>query len=235
MFVLNKRHRERLRIQLKYDKRKCLNFVYNYMGTRHLKKKYYFGYGCKNLIIVVNDKTCFKFPFHKEQAQLWEKEKAIVDSFSSILHVKMPKIQIIKQGDMCVKKYDFIDGVTIDCADRELVKKNVWKIANQLVDFIFAMADSNPSKLKSFVPKHSKKPGFLYGWGHNDIGGNFILNPKTMDIIGFIDWENAGYGDIMPDLAQAIRYWNKMGYTQLGIEVIRKYTDKYIKHISSKK
>lgn len=235
MFILNKQKRNLLRTKLKFDTKWCRDFVYDYMGTKNLKLKSYVGHGCKNVIIVVDKKTCFKFPIDKKANYNPEKEKLIIDYFSTIVKFKLPKIEIIKHNGMYIKKYDFIDGVSIDDANRKLVKANISKIAAQITDFLFTLSTANPSVLKKFIPAHSKKPGFLYGWGHNDIGGNFILNPKTMDIIGFIDWESAAYGDLMPDIIIATRHWDRRGYDSLGVEIMQQYAKKYLQYVISKK
>lgn len=233
MFIHDKQTRDTVRTKLKFGTKKYLDFVYDYMGTKRLKIKYYVGKGCKNLIIVVNKKTCFKFPLYNSNINIVDREKKITDYFSGVLQKKIPNIEIIKYGEIYVEKYDFIDGITVNCANLELVKRNILKIADQLADFLFIMTKHSPDKLKSFVPINSGSPGFLYGWGHMDIGGNFILNPKTMDVIGFIDWENAGYGDIMPDLVWATQYWCKLGLYQLGIEIVKKYAEKYLEYVNS--
>ena len=34
----------------------------------------------------------------------------------------------------------------------------------------------------------------MYGWNQNDLWDNFLLNPKTYDVVAAIDWEGATYG-----------------------------------------
>ena len=234
MFIPNKQTRNLLRTKLKFDTKWCRDFVYEYMGTRNLHIKSYVGHGCKNIILVVNKQVCFKFPITEDANYNPEREKLITDYFRTKLKIQIPQIEIIKHGYIYIKKYDFVNGVPVDHANRKLVKQNISKIAEQITDFIFTLSTDNPKELKQFVPAHSKKPGFLYGWGHNDIGGNFILDPNTMDVVGIIDWESATYGDLMPDILIASRHWSRRSWDALGVLILQQYAKKYLQYINNK-
>ena len=67
----------------------------------------------------------------------------------------------------------------------------------------------------------------MYGWFHNDIGQNFILNPETYDIVGFIDWEAADFCSFKFGLYCADHHWDKFGYRGFLVDVMDTYTRLY--------
>ena len=62
---------------------------------------------------------------------------------------------------------------------------------------------------------------------HNDIGQNFILNPETFDIVGFIDWETAVFDSFKVGLYIADHHWDKFGYRGIGIDILSAYSELY--------
>ncbi|MBO4480195.1 MAG: hypothetical protein J5742_01040 [Alphaproteobacteria bacterium] len=233
-FIPNESRRKKFRTKLQFETKWCLEFVRNYMGDKNVKLDTYVGHGCLNYIVVANRKYVFKFPIHDGTDEDPTKEKRITDYFAKKLSITVPTLEIIKHNGRYIKKYDFIDGVTLADVDRKRFDANRAKIASQIADFIFTMSTTDPRTLGDLKPRDAGRPGFMYGWGHRDIGGNFILNPKTMDVIGFIDYENAGFGDLMQDFRNANRHWSRRGYDSLGIEILKFYTEKYIAYINKK-
>lgn len=235
--IPNKTKRKKIRTKLQFDTKWCVDFVRNiYDGKyKNAKLSTYIGRGGQNYIVVVDKKYVFKFPIRNSANKNPIAEKRISDYFARVSPVRVPKLEIINHNGKFIRKYDFIDGVIIEDADKNLVKQNLDKIAKQIADFLFVMSTSNPVALKDLKPKNAATPGFMYGWSHNDIGGNFILDPKTMDVVGFIDWENAKFGDIMPDMCNAVFHWNKFGHSALGVKIMKFYAEKYIERTLKKK
>lgn len=226
-FVWDTKARDKLRTRLRFDTRWCFDFVREYIHDSNAKLSSYVGYGCRNFIIVVNKTNVFKFPVREKKGETSFAEKRITDYFEKKSPVKIPHVEIVKVRDRYVKVYDYVDGIMIDDADPKLVQKNIDKIAEQIADFLLTLSVDDPKELLDLKPNKKDKPGFMYGWGHRDIGGNFVLDKKTMDVIGFIDWEMAGFGDLMPDFEMATHHWNKLGLDRLGVKVLAAYAKKY--------
>ncbi len=205
-----------------------MDFVREYMGNTNIKLNTYIGRGGMNYIVVADKKYVFKFPIQPGANKNPIAEKRITDYFSTISPVPISKLEIIEHNGIYIRKYDFIEGVIIENANPDLVNKNITKIAAQISDFLFTISTANPRTLNDLKPNGATKPDFMYGWYHNDIGGNFILDPTTMDVIGFIDWENAHFGDMTNDIVNATYHWNKFGFMRLGILIMKNYAKRYI-------
>lgn len=223
-FIPNELRRRRFRTMLRFDTDWCPKFVREYIKTPKPQLKTYVGNGCHNYVVVADKKYVFKFPIRNNKNQDPGPEQRITQSLTAASPYRVPRMEIIKHDNGYIKKYDYLDGVTIASADKSRVQKNLHKIAEQIARFLFALSTYDPADISDLKPAGAHARGFMYGWGHNDIGGNFILNPETMDIIGFIDWETATFGDLMPDLYNATHYWAKLGFDTLGIMVLEQYT-----------
>lgn len=226
--IPNKTKRKKFRVKLQFDTKWCLDFVREYTGNPRIKLSTYIGRGGMNYIVVADKKYVFKFPIQPGANKNPIAEKRITDYFSTISPIPISKLEIIQHNGIYIRKYDFIDGVIIECANPDLVNKNIKKIATQISDFLFTISTANPRALNDLKPDGATKPDFMYGWYHNDIGGNFILDPTTMDVIGFIDWENAHFGDMTTDIINATYHWNKFGFMRLGILIMKNYAKRYI-------
>lgn len=233
--IPNKTVRKKFRVKLQFNTKWCIDFVREYTTNPNVKLSTYIGRGGMNYIVVADKKYVFKFPIQPGANKNPIAEKRISDYFARIAPCHVPKLEIIEHNGIYIRKYDFIDGVIIEAATPDLVNKNITKIATQIAEFMFCLASADPDELSDLKPKNSDTQHFMYGWMHNDIGGNFILDPRTMDVIGFIDWENACFGDIMPDMVRANFHWSKFGYNRLGIEIMKIMAEKYIEQIKNKK
>lgn len=235
-FVWNTKKRDKLRTKLRFDTKWCVKFVYDYISAENITNiSTCVGYGCRNYIIIVNNKFVFKFPIRDKTGVESLTEKRITDYFSNISPIKIPKMDVIEYNGRYIKKYDYICGATLGDLDKNIVEKYADKLTSQIADFLFVLSVNNPKCLDDLKPIHATKCGFMYGWGHCDIGENFIIDKNTMDIVGFIDWECATFGDLMPDFRNAVHRWNKLGFENFGITVLQKYSEKYIEYIKSYK
>ena len=100
------------------------------------------------------------------------------------------------------------------------------KIASQLAQFMFEIGRTDPASIREFKKQKNAKPGYMYGWFHNDIGQNFLMDDE-LNIIGFIDWDAVDFCDFKPSMYMAERFWNKNGYRGLMTDVLYEYSKIY--------
>ena len=61
------------------------------------------------------------------------------------------------------------------------------------------------------------------GLTHGDMCSNIIVNPETMDVVGIIDWEYAGYSSLMREFFGLFRVRRKMRMTDIAPIAMRTY------------
>lgn len=228
--IPGKRRRDIVRIKIKYHKylHDCKEFALAHIDGKPHKIKIDVGPRGHNLILLVDKLCAFKFPLHDNGYEKSMREKKIVDAFSKISPVKIPKTEVFQWGDIWVRKYEFADGVLLKKIKPETVIQNRDKIAKQLANFIFQIGIYDPTELYDLKPKKNDKPEFMHGWFHNDIAENFTVDPNTLDIKYFIDWEDAQFMDFCFTSMQ--RNWKKLGFDGLYDTVIKKYNALYEKN-----
>jgi hypothetical protein len=195
-FIPNRTKRNRVHFLLDNSAyvRKCVRFVKS-LGDFHDIKKIV-GRGSRNLVISVDKKYVFKFPVRSNGYDKALREQKITDVFRKISPIKIPDMEIIDFNGIAVRKYEYVDGVNLEYfSPRNIPHDTETKIAKQLAQFLYTIGQSDPKELRDFKTNKKEKPSILYGWCQNDIKYNFIMNPKTFDIIAIIDWEETGFND----------------------------------------
>jgi len=229
--IPGKKRRDIVRIKIKYREylRDCKRFALEHTdGERH-KVRIDVGARSHNLILLVGNVAAFKFPLHENGYEKATREKRIVDAFTKISPIKIPKLEVIQWGDITVRKYEFATGVLLKKIKPSIVIQNRDKIASQLAKFMVAIGNADPVSIRDLKPNKNEKPRFLHGWFHNDIAENFTVDPKTLDILYFIDWEDTIFYDFELGLMHARRSWEKSGFVGLTDSLIDKYTKLYKK------
>ena len=226
-FIPGKSRRDMVRVRLRYDTRRYVKFVREYFGNSKIPLKTCVGYGCCNLIVLAGSQYAFKFPLHDDGAVRALRELRITTALRKYTTLKIPEMEIIKWNNIAVRKYEFFPGVTLNELSPRVVMKNRHHIASQIALFLYHIGTADPAEIRDLKPKKTAKPDFLHGWFHNDIGGNFILNPDTFDIVGFIDWEVADFCSFLPGLYMADRHWDKYGYHGMAVDVLSQYAKLY--------
>lgn len=226
-FVVGKSRRDKLRVMLRYNTKAFVKFVRDYFNDPKLPVKTCVGFGCCNFIVVVGGRYAFKFPLHDNGAARALRELRITTELRKHTTFSIPEMEIIKWGDVAVRKYEFFQGVTLNEIPPRIVRENRRHIAEQIALFMYQVGCADPVKICDLKPKISDSPDFLYGWFHNDIGANFILNPETFDIVGFIDWETVEFCSFNRGLYVADAFWNKYGYHGLMVDVMSCYSKLY--------
>ena len=219
--------RHKVRVGIKYGTKKYIDFAKQNAGLPNAKVKTYLGHCCKNLVVVLNESIAYKFPLTEKKYHDAIKEKMFMDAFRKVSPVPLAQPEVLQYHGTDVLKYQFIKGKVITELSPKQTVAHAAKIGWQLGDFIYAIGMSDPRELKKLKPTQNAKPEFMFGWCHNDIGANFILNPDTMEIVGFIDWATARFCDFKPDFVRALRHLDHRGHGAVLIQAMMRYIDLY--------
>ena len=222
--------RDRVRVRIRYPwVPNYVKWVRNYARAHNIppKMKICVGFGSKNYVIILNKQYVFKFQLRDPDIKNIYREKRIVDTFQKISPIKTPGVELIDIGDTIVRKYDFVQGSTLVDLKASDVLKHRAKIAKQIANFLYVVGRADPKELRDLKPDPRAKPGFLYGWFHGDIWQNFMLDPKTFDVIYFIDWEESGFKDFRPSLRDTAHHWERYKYVGLIVDCVAEYAKLY--------
>lgn len=222
--------RDKVRVKIRYPQvRDYVKWVRNYARENNIpaKIKIRVGFGSKNYVIILNKQYVFKFQLGAPDAESVYREKRIVDTFQKISPIKTPGVEVIYVGDAIVRKYDFVRGLSLVDLKAADVLKHRDKIAKQIANFLHVVGRADPKELQDLKPNPREKPGFLYGWFHGDIWQNFMLDPKTFDVIYFIDWEDSGFKDFRPSLRDTAHHWERYKYVGLIVDCMTEYAKLY--------
>lgn len=219
-FIPGKKNREAFRRTQLYDYRKKLNSLKMHFGDAKKIKMFKGGW---NIGFIIDGKYVVKIRkvYDKQAApQNIIREKRITDAFAKIVNVRIPKIQIFDAGEYTFYYYEMIPGRNLNTFSLEQISRHCVQIGRQLGAFIYALHNHNPrsiNDLKQGAPDNAD------GWNHNDICNNIIVDPKSMNIVGIIDWEYAGYGPLVTEFNNTIAFKDKIKMSGLIIEVMSEY------------
>ena len=235
--IPDKALRDKVRTMIRYPQtRKYIKYVRQYAkNMSKCKIKTRVGYGCSNFIVILNDKWVFKFPLLDNGVASSVREKRIVDAFQHISPIKIPQIELLKFDNMIVRKYEFAKGKLLTEVDPNIIAKNREHIAKQIANFLYVVGKSDPKEIRDLKADPAAKPDFLYGWFQGDVWQNFMLDPKTMNINFFIDWEDAGFKDFKKALRAASHHWDKFGYRGIIVDSMAEYAKLYYQQSDEKK
>lgn len=190
--IWNKDKRKKVRVILNSSMGANLRFIRRDIGVpiRHVKT--FTGYQARNLIIAVNKKYVYKFPLRRNDSnKLALREKRIVDALIPYSSIFIPPVEILHFRGQLVRKYPYVAGVSLRCLPIDVIKKNKDKLAKQIAQFVYEIGCADPTEIRDLKPNPDAKPAFMTGWFQGDIPDNFIIDPKTMNIVAFIDWEDS--------------------------------------------
>ena len=218
VLIPNKKLRDKIRTENLYDwknKYKALKEKYPALDFRKTKMIK----GGWNIGFIVDKKYVFKIRKSFDNSlptDKIEREKRITDAFADISPLRIPKIEIIKAGKYVFFKYDFIPGKNLNTFSSHKIKQNKEKWGKQLAEFIYAIHNHNPKEINDLKDKNIGD-----GWNHNDICNNIIVDKKTMNIMGIIDWEYSGWGLLETEFINCVKFSKKI--TDSGILPIIKH------------
>lgn len=229
-FIPNKKTRSKVRVILNNP---CVcNYIkyvrqwagINCGGVKKLSVE--FGVGCHNMVVLLNDAHVFKFSLLPGREGRAYHEERVVNAFRKISPIRFPEMELIELEDTVVRRYEFISGKMLMDFSPTVINENKTKIAQQLAKFIYTIGCSDPVELYDLKPDLAAKPGFLYGWFHDDIGNNFMMD-DDLNIVAFIDCENMKFCDFKKSLSNSEHFWDKNGIRGLMIEVLSHYAKLY--------
>ncbi|MBO7042473.1 MAG: hypothetical protein J6W08_01245 [Alphaproteobacteria bacterium] len=230
-FIWSKRLRDKVRTRIRFPQtRDYVRYVRKFARNMEQRKiRTLVGYGCKNFIVILNNKHVFKFPLLTDGKDVSIREKRIVDAFYGISPIKIPLLKVIPYKNIYIRKYEFAKGTLLTDVSPKVIAEHSEHIAKQIAKFLYVIGKQDPVEIRDLKPNQSDRPGFLYGWCQDDIWQNFMLDTKTFDITFFIDWENTKFADFRPSLYVSSHNWDKFGYRSIMINVIAEYAKLYFK------
>ncbi len=218
-FIPSKQKRNQIRTVKLYDwrnKYRALRAAFPELNFRHTKMIK----GGWNIGFIVDKKYVFKIrKFYDKSipADHIMREKRITDAFADISPLRIPKIDIVRAGGYTYYKYDFIPGKNLNTFSLRTISRNSWKWGRQLAEFITAVHNARPAEIEDLRTQDGD------GWNHNDICNNIIVNRKTMDIVGLIDWEYSGWGTLETEFHNVIAFSKNMQESGILIAVMLEY------------
>lgn len=228
-FIRKKSLRDKVRTMIRYPQVwGYIRYVRHYArNMKHHKIKTVVGYGCKNFVVILNDKHVFKFPLLNDGFAVALRETRITDAFRKISPIKIPEMRVVQYKGVYIRKYEFAYGTLLTDIDPKIINKYRPHIARQIANFLYVIGTSDPAEIRDLKNKPNDVPGFMYGWFQGDIWQNFMLDTKTFDINFFIDWEGAAFMDFGDSLRVASHNWDKFGYKGIIVDLMAEYAKLY--------
>jgi len=227
-FIWSKKLRDKVRTMIRYPQ--TLDYIrYVRKFARNMetcKIKTMVGRGCRNFVVILNDKHVFKFPLFTDGKEIATREKRIVNAFYGISPIKIPLMKIIPYKNIVVRKYEFARGTLLSDVKPELICAHRQHIAKQIAKMLYIIGKQDPVEIRDLKPQPNAKPDYLYGWFQGDIWQNFMLD-ENFNITFFIDWEDTAFQSFLPAIYCASHTWEKRGYIYLGIDVVAEYSKLY--------
>ncbi|MBD5388826.1 hypothetical protein HDR63_01045 [bacterium] len=180
--------------------------------------------GGGSLAFIFDRNQCvFKVRKHYEtdnSDERFAREKRITDAIAPIVPVRVPHIDLIQAGPFLFYKSDFIPGRVLVDLPLKKIRAHREKIGAQLGRVIFSLFNADLAQLSDM-----RKPnaGDDYGMTHGDMCSNIIVNPDTMDVVGIIDWEYAGFRSLKDEFTGLFRVRRKMRQTDIAPEAMWTY------------
>ena len=218
-FVPNRQRRMYLR-QVKffdwYRKYNALKQAFPELNFRHTKMVK----GGWNIGFIVDNKYVFKVRKHADKNIPNEKvmrEKRITDALRPFSPLEILNIDVVRLGDYTFYKYKFISGRNLNHFRLKTIiaHRAVW--GRQIAEFIHGIHNARPKEIQDLCT------GDGDGWNHNDICNNVIVNPKTMKIVGIIDWEYSGWGTLETEFENCTVFSSSLQASGIGDTIRAEY------------
>lgn len=223
-FIPNRRLRTYMRQVKLFDwhrKYHAIRRAFPDLNFRHTKMVK----GGWNIGFIVDNKYVFKVRKKIDTSTPNEKivrEKRITDALRAFSPLEILQIEIIRIDDYTFYKYKFIRGRNLNYFNSTTISRHRNTLGRQIAEFIYQIHNARPAEIQDL------RTGDGDGWNHNDICNNVIVNPKTMRIIGIIDWEYAGWGALENEFRNCTRFSKALKKSGIG-DVIRTEYEKFVK------
>lgn len=178
-----------------------------------------------NIGFIIDKKYVFKVRKHIDINIPHDKivrEQRITAALAPFSGLRILDIEILKIGEYLFYKYPFIAGRNMNHFKIKTVLKHRDEWGHQIAEFIYQIHNANPQEIVDL------KTGDGDGWNHNDICNNVIIDPKTMRVIGIIDWEYAGWGYLETEFKNCTRFSSVLRKSGIG-DIIRTQYNKIAK------
>ena len=204
----------------------------NYAHGKKCKIKTAYGRGWKNVVIILNKKYVFKFPFASKDRAFVKRvsatEKRVVDAFRKISPIYIPKMELIDWNGTIIRKFEYVSGKQItDFNPDKIGASNIKKIAQQLAKMVYVIMQSDPKELRDLKPNPNEKPDITKGWMHADLATNFLLDDK-FNVVAVIDWEDTYWVDVRWGFAKLNKSLDRRRYYGIFMNVLFDYMLEYI-------
>lgn len=228
LFIPIKTLRDKVRVMIRYPQTlSYIKYVRKYAGKKGAKIKTRVGRGCRNFVVVLDDKWVFKFPLFTDGREIAYREQRILKALAPISPIKIPAMKIIHYKDIVVRKYQFAHGTLLSDMAPSVVASNRGHIARQIANMLYVVGMADPKEIRDLKDNPNDKPGYLYGWFQGDIWQNFMLD-ENCNITYFIDWEDTKFQSFLPAIRVATRTWEKRDYRYMGVDVMAEYGRLYL-------
>lgn len=204
-----KKWRDWLRVIVLFDYRRKLNALKSaYPELDFTKMRLAKGGG--SIVFIINEKYTFKVRKRNNETFNFERftrEKRITDALRPYCTLKIPQIDFVTLNGYTFYRNAFIPGKLLVNVSSRRIKKYQTLISKQLAQFIYKKAFVDPVEIAD-LKNNPTTPGF--SWNHCDMCSNILIDPKTMQITGVIDWEWAGYWPTKEEFTGLVRVRKKM-------------------------
>lgn len=173
-----------------------------------------------NIGFIVDRRYVFKiskkFEHQKSMAKIL-REQRITNAMRPYVSVRIPKIDIVETGQYTFYKYDFIPGRNMNTFSAARIAHHAAAWGEQIGEFIYGLHHANAPQIDDLKDRIGD------GWNHNDICNNVIVDPKTMKIVGIIDWEYSGWGTLETEFNNCVRFSRKIKESGIREHIEKKY------------
>ena len=197
----------------KYDALRHAFPEMNFFNTRMVK-------GGWNIGFIVKNRYVFKVRKHVDiniPAKKITREKRITDALRPFANVQILNIDVVKLDGFTFYKYDFIPGRNLNTLPMNKIMERKNYYGHTIAEFIYKIHNARPTEINDLKTDDGD------GWNHHDICNNIIVNPKTLDIIGIIDWEYAGWGPLETEIQNCTRFSKKLAKSGLDTIIRNEY------------
>lgn len=211
----------------------------NYAHGKKCKIRTAYGRGWKNVVVILNKKYVFKFPFASRDKDFVKRvsttEKRVVDAFRKISPIYIPKLELINWNGTIIRKFEYVSGKQItDFNPNKLNDSNIRKIARQLAKMVYVIMQSDPKELRDLKPDPKEKPNITKGWMHADLATNFLLDDK-FNVVAVIDWEDTYWVDIRWSFGKLNKSLDRRRYYGVFMNTMLDYMLEYLNSHDSHK
>jgi len=220
-FVPGRARRADIRRRKLYDWRKKYNALrraypeLRFRRTRMIK-------GGWNIGFIVDRRYVFKIrKFYDKSTPNTKimREQRITGALAAFSSVRIPRIEVVRTGGYIFYKYDFIPGRNMNTFSARTIARYASRWGGQIGAFIHSIHNARPDGIDDL----RDRPGD--GWNHNDICNNVIIDPKTMNVAGIIDWEYSGWGTLETEFVNCVRFSKKIKHSGILESIEKKYRE----------